>query len=261
MQNKFTIGVSMIVKNESSCLDKCLESVKGFNEIVVCDTGSIDNTIEIAKKYTDKVFTDFVWCDSFCKARNHSLAKMATDWVLCIDADEFLETPIENIYKIVEEAEEKGFKAIDCKVIAVSNRKSIHVQPRLFKRCPEVFWNGDIHNHLSLLGQMTTDISVIYGYSKAHELDPDRALRILKKVVNREITAQIASLPARVEMLKQTVASLRPQVHKIFVALNGYDFTPEFLKEGEYIHLDNSTGDAAKFYGVENLNGYIFLCD
>lgn len=46
------ISVSLIVKNESSCLAKCLESVKDADEIIICDTGSQDNTIEIAKKYT-----------------------------------------------------------------------------------------------------------------------------------------------------------------------------------------------------------------
>jgi hypothetical protein len=61
--------------------------------------------------------------------------------------------------------------------------------------------------------------------------------------------------------LRKTVASLRPQVDRLFVALNNYPSTPDFLNEGEYIHLDNSTGDAAKFYNVEKWDGYFFSCD
>lgn len=80
-------------------------------------------------------------------------------------------------------------------------------------------------------------------------------------IVPGTITAQIASLPDREHLLKKTVESLRPQVDKIFVGLNSYTHTPDFLKEGEYIHLDNSTGDAAKFYGVEGLAGYLLTCD
>jgi tetratricopeptide (TPR) repeat protein len=47
-----------------------------------------------------------------------------------------------------------------------------------------VFWKGDIHNYLSLSEPANKyDIKITAGYSKAHKNDPDRALRILKKVV------------------------------------------------------------------------------
>lgn len=75
------------------------------------------------------------------------------------------------------------------------------------------------------------------------------------------ITAQIASIPSRRGMLKKVVESLRPQVDKLQVALNNYNSTPEFLRGCEVVHLDNSTGDAAKFYNVGNVKGYIFTCD
>lgn len=78
------------------------------------------------------------------------------------------------------------------------------------------------------------------------------------------ITAQIASLPARVETLQMTVNSLLPQVDDIFIALNGYKEVPEFLQNNPKIRyklMDNSLGDAAKFYGVEKLDGYVLTCD
>lgn len=43
-----TISVVMIVKNESKVLARFLETVKGSDEIIICDTGSIDDTVEIA---------------------------------------------------------------------------------------------------------------------------------------------------------------------------------------------------------------------
>lgn len=44
------------------------------------------------------------------------------------------------------------------------------------------------------------------------------------------ITAKIESLPKRQRLLKRTMESLRPQVDEIFVALNGYKHTPDFLR-------------------------------
>lgn len=81
---------------------------------------------------------------------------------------------------------------------------------------------------------------------------------------SQKIIAQVASLPERVDTLEKTVVSLLPQVDMIFVALNGYDYIPDFLRKDEkivYAKMDNSLGDSAKFYDVEHRNGYILTCD
>jgi len=88
--NKCTISLCMIVKNESENLDRCLQSVyKYMNEIIIVDTGSTDNTIDIAKRYNAKVST-FNWVEDFSKARNYSLSLATSDWILVLDADECL---------------------------------------------------------------------------------------------------------------------------------------------------------------------------
>jgi len=88
-----SLTVCLIVKNEESCLERCLESVKDIGQIVIVDTGSTDSTIDIARKYTDKVFTDYTWNDNFAEARNHAISKCETDWIFTIDADEHLVNP------------------------------------------------------------------------------------------------------------------------------------------------------------------------
>ena len=80
----------MIVKNENLVLENCLNSVKDLvDEIIIVDTGSTDNTKEIAKKYTDKIY-DFKWVDDFSKARNYSFSKATKDYILWLDADDYL---------------------------------------------------------------------------------------------------------------------------------------------------------------------------
>jgi glycosyltransferase involved in cell wall biosynthesis len=173
------VSVVMICKNEEAVLGRCLESVKEADEIIICDTGSTDRTIEIAKQFTDKVFTDYVWEDNFAKARNHALSKATGDWVLSIDADEYLTCP----FSAVREAAAKGFMAVNVKMTAESGPPSHFWFPRLFLRSPNVWWEGAIHNHISVMGEDVGAVTLTYGYSPAHTLDPLRSMRILEKEV------------------------------------------------------------------------------
>ncbi|ABO49939.1 glycosyl transferase, family 2 [Desulforamulus reducens MI-1] len=87
---KNTITLVMIVKNESENLGTCLDSVRDqVDEIVIVDTGSTDNTLEVAAKYTDKVYF-YLWDEDFSAARNYAIARAGGDWILFLDADESL---------------------------------------------------------------------------------------------------------------------------------------------------------------------------
>lgn len=175
----------MIVKNEEAMLGRCLESVKDADEIIVCDTGSIDKTIEVAKEYTDKIFTDFVWCDDFAAARNHAKSKATGDYILSIDADEFCH----DFSKVREAVETMTDDAINVKMVMENVAPESHFYfSRLFKNVPHVYWVGAIHNCLNIAGTRDCEATITYGSSPAHALDPDRALRILEKEVKKEAT-------------------------------------------------------------------------
>ena len=85
-----TISLCLIAKDEETRLPACLQSVKGIvDEIIVLDTGSIDETVAIAHQFKAKVRT-FEWNDDFAAARNVSLDYATGDWILVLDADEQL---------------------------------------------------------------------------------------------------------------------------------------------------------------------------
>ncbi|WLT39201.1 glycosyltransferase [Synechocystis sp. B12] len=64
------LSLCMIVQNEAAFLGDCLASVASLvDEIVIADTGSIDNTVEIATQAGAKVIT-VPWQDDFALARN-----------------------------------------------------------------------------------------------------------------------------------------------------------------------------------------------
>lgn len=85
------IAAVLIVKDEEKVLDRCLTSLRGFDQIVVLDTGSTDRTLEIARAHTEDVHTtEPIEPFDFSIARNRALTHARQDWILTIDADEVL---------------------------------------------------------------------------------------------------------------------------------------------------------------------------
>ncbi len=81
-----TLSVILITLNEADNIRDCLDSVAWADEIIVLDSGSQDNTIELCRQYTDHVYqTDW---PGFGPQKNRALDKATRDWVLSIDADE-----------------------------------------------------------------------------------------------------------------------------------------------------------------------------
>src|SRR5262249_54910071 len=84
------LALNIIVKNEESNLRRALESVAScVDEIVIVDTGSTDNTVEVARSYGAKVLA-FEWSDDFSAARNCAIENTESPWILTLDADEYL---------------------------------------------------------------------------------------------------------------------------------------------------------------------------
>lgn len=85
-------GISMklsaviITYNEGDRVEECLKSVSFCDEIIVVDSGSSDNTLEIARKYTDKVF--FHEWEGYARQKEFAAKAAQNLWVLLVDADE-----------------------------------------------------------------------------------------------------------------------------------------------------------------------------
>jgi glycosyltransferase involved in cell wall biosynthesis len=85
------VTVVIPVKNEGTNLPVCLARLAGFGNIVVVDSGSSDETCAIARDAGADVLA-FDWDGKFPKKRNWVLETYAfkTEWVLFLDADEFV---------------------------------------------------------------------------------------------------------------------------------------------------------------------------
>ena len=168
-----TLSCCMIVKNEEEFLAQCLDSIKNVvDEIIIVDTGSTDNTVEIAKRYTDKVYFH-EWQNSFSEARNYSLQFATCDWILQIDADEELvQEDILMLRQALKVADKKeGVNAIFVALYnELSSGQSKHYFQRIFRR-GKAHYEGIVHNQLVYEGEaMATEIRFLhYGYNLSSE--------------------------------------------------------------------------------------------
>ena len=115
-----TISLCMIVKNEESCLGKCLDSLKGIvDEMIVVDTGSTDNTINIAKERGAQVY-NFKWTGDFSDARNYAFSLATCDYIYSADADEEIDE--ENRQRFLELKKDIGKLDVDIVQMYYSNQ-------------------------------------------------------------------------------------------------------------------------------------------
>lgn len=82
-----SLSVIVITKNESHNIKACLLSAAFADEIVVLDSGSTDDTVEIARSMGARVSFSADW-QGFGIQKNRALALASSEWVLSLDADE-----------------------------------------------------------------------------------------------------------------------------------------------------------------------------
>jgi len=193
----------MIARNEEAVLGKCLLSAKDIaDEIIVVDTGSIDSSKQIALDAGAKV-VDFPWCDDFSAARNAGLDVSTGQWILVLDADEYL--PAKSsvaIRKIIEDQTTSNcaFQLLNKSTNDEGKTGLVGKIVRLFPNLPTVRYEWPVHEQVAtslLRAGMTirdTSVEIFHtGYSSptANIAKQARNLKILKSQIasGREVHA------------------------------------------------------------------------
>lgn len=173
--SKQTISCCMIVKNEEEFLENCLDSVKDYvDEIIIVDTGSTDNTVEIAEKFTDKIYFH-PWENSFSRARNQALQYATGDWIFQIDGDEeLMEGSGKRLRQAVNEATDADiiYVSIFCSY-ANGTKKSLHNFERLFRNNGVIHYEGSVHNQV--IGGTKASYSAIELWHYGYDVDEEKA--------------------------------------------------------------------------------------
>ncbi|GEP64577.1 hypothetical protein CBE01nite_23450 [Clostridium beijerinckii] len=170
------LSLCMIVKNEGQNIKSCLSKVETFvDEIIIVDTGSDDNTKIIASEFTDKIY-DFKWCNDFSKARNFSISKASNDWVLVLDADEFIinfnkDMLYEFISKVTNRNKVGRIQRINIMDDSNGNKKYTERGNRLFNK-NYFHYEGIIHEQIVALDNKDYETEILeilaehIGYKK-----------------------------------------------------------------------------------------------
>lgn len=193
------LSIAMMVKNESKNLDECLRSLQPIrnsieSELIIVDTGSTDDTVEIAKRYTDKVYFH-KWNDNFSEMRNITIDYSKGKWLLIIDGDEVIEDP-EGMIEFFTQNQYKNFKSASIKVTsfidAAKSEKSSLLSARLFKNEEDLRYEGAVHNQIMAKAPMAKLKGEIlhYGYiaddKELMERKFERTSRILKSELEKD---------------------------------------------------------------------------
>ena len=204
------LTIGMIVKNEEKWLDKCLSAIKPIldnvdSELIITDTGSVDNTVDIAKKYTDIVL-HFDWCDDFSAARNTGLEKARGEWFMYLDADDIFES-CDNIIDFFNSGEYKKYNSasyIGKNIVDHDGHFALNKQPRLTKILKNTRFKNVVHEVFTTYGapkKDINDIAVHYGYLYENEEQREK-----KTARNRDL------LLKRLEKEKNTSAFVYVQL-------------------------------------------------
>ncbi|MFN3199638.1 MAG: glycosyltransferase [Bradymonadia bacterium] len=182
------VSLAMIVRDEAETLPAALQSVQGVvDEIVVVDTGSTDDTVQIAEGFGAQVVRQ-PWSDDFSAARNRALKHCTGRWILVLDADECLEVP--NPSQLRGYLQQPQRKTTDTYLLRILNQQrdgqaisSFHA-PRLFARHPTLKYTGRIHERPSIEGGRTIRLDglqiVHTGYDPQVYRDRRKSERALK---------------------------------------------------------------------------------
>jgi glycosyltransferase involved in cell wall biosynthesis len=165
---KPSVALSMIVRDAGELLPACLESARAVaDEMVIADTGSSDDTVDVATRLGARVFS-IPWNNDFSAARNLALRQVRSDWVLILDADERLDpSAAENIPALLSRHQADAYQVTIRNYVlslndriwdrpALPNNSALaaaaqypayveHQNVRLFRNDPEIHFVGRVH--------------------------------------------------------------------------------------------------------------------
>lgn len=175
MSRPLPLTVAVITLNERRNLARCLRSVAWAEELLVVDSGSDDGTLEIAARHGARTVTR-PW-PGYVNQKNFAVDQARHDWVLSLDADEWLtDESAEEIRGVLATPRADAYAFL--RLTSFSGALVPHVwardwQTRLFRKGRAAFAGGRVHESLRLtrggsVARMRSPLMHL-GYRSIHE--------------------------------------------------------------------------------------------
>ncbi|BBH22238.1 hypothetical protein Back11_35830 [Paenibacillus baekrokdamisoli] len=153
-----TIAAAIMTLNEARCIERCVHSLMGaVDEIVIIDSGSTDGTIELVEHLPKvKIVHHIELNDDFAGKRNQGLSYINSDWVLWVDADEWLfEEDVAGVREAAglfhNRVEQVVFNV--CQVNYMKGKQSMdYGVPRMFPMNRNLQYYGRVHEQIVMSG-------------------------------------------------------------------------------------------------------------
>jgi glycosyltransferase involved in cell wall biosynthesis len=185
------ISVCIIARDEEQVIKRAIDSVKDIAiEVIVLDTGSVDQTPVIAREAGAKVFA-YEWNDDFSEARNKCMSYATGNYVLNIDADEFL---VGNTQDLLKELEE--YPNLDTYFGTITYPAPAPMEFPSPRMCTNGMskWYGRIHEFLNPINVSNPSKVILKSLRIQHLKGPKREVATERNI--RILTKAIADIPA-----------------------------------------------------------------
>lgn len=142
------ISVTILAKNASKSLGKTLASLQDFEEVIVLDNGSTDDTLQIAESYANvRVFrSEFL---GFGPLHNLASSYAQNDWIFSVDSDEVLSKELKEEIAALQQDNQKAYSVPRKNFYRGHHVKGCGWSPdrvvRLFNRTMFSFSNDHVH--------------------------------------------------------------------------------------------------------------------
>lgn len=169
------VSAVIITYNEEKNIRRTLLPLYWCDEIIIVDSYSTDNTVEICKELGCKVF--FRKFDGYGPQKRFAISKAKNDWVLCIDADEVLTDSLVNeIRENLSDINNYAAFSIPMNLVFL-NKEFMHGKEsgrsylRLFNKQNAYFTDAKVHESIVVNGPVKKLRSTIkhYSYTTLHQ--------------------------------------------------------------------------------------------
>lgn len=252
-----TFSLCMIVKNESAVLRRCLSSVADLmDEIIIVDTGSDDNTKEIAAEFTDQIY-DYAWTDDFAAARNFAFSKATMEYIYSADADEVVDEENRIRFRqlkqvLMPEVEIVQMYYVTPQEYNTSSNFMKEYRPKLYRRLRTFRWIDAVHETVCLEPIVfDSEIEILHLPQSLHS---SRDFRLFGLAFAREgrLSAKLHSMYAKELLISGEDQDFADAVPVFEATLIRPEATGDMVKEAVCVlcHAYRTAGQTDRFFSM-----------